>query len=215
MCPNPLRPHKPHRPQPLPLSTLGSGFRVLKVFGGFQCVPKPPLPSPPSPPPPPSAAEVSRQPDGGLACGHTEYINKATVATILAANQALCFAKANLDAKLLYAPLLDSPEDIVFLAYSDAAFASPADLSSQGGYMVCLTLTHRAILDGGISSYHLLDWRSFRLPRVARSTLAAEGQAAAEPADRYHVLEGASRSGLQDQWRGTLLPYVGRTKAYS
>ena len=52
--------------------------------------------------------------------------------------------------------------------------------------MVCLT--HRAILDGGISSYHLLDWRSFRLPRVARSTLAAEGQAAAEAADCLHFV---------------------------
>ena len=187
--------------------------------------------------------QVSRQPDGGLSCGHEDYINKvkpiplekgrqadpdspatdkektqlralvgalqwaatqtsphlqvhtsmlagevprATVSTILAANKALRFAKANSDVKLLYPPILDNIEDIVFLAYSDAAFASRADMSSQGGYMVCLT--HRAILDGGISSYHLLDWRSFRLPRVARPMLAAEGQAAAEAADCLHFV---------------------------
>ena len=111
-------------------------------------------------------------------------VPKATVATILAANKALRFAKANSDVKLLYPPLLDDLEDIVFIAYSDAAFASRADMSSQGGYLVCLT--HKAILTGGICSYHLLDWRSFRLPRVARSTLAAEGQAASEAADSLH-----------------------------
>ena len=59
-------------------------------------------------------------------------------------------------------------------------------MSSQGGYLVCLT--HKAILSGGISSYHLLERRSRRLPLVARSTLAAEGQAAAEAADCLHFV---------------------------
>ena len=80
--PKPLRPHRPHRPHrpqrfvcaqtsPLsppsppsalcpphcphcsPPSALGSGcVSLCEIFGGFQCVPKPPPPTPPSPPSP-------------------------------------------------------------------------------------------------------------------------------------------------------------------
>ena len=59
---------------------------------------------------------------------------KATVSTIIAANKALRFAKANSDVQLLYPPLGGDLEDLVFVAYSDAAFATRSDLSSQGGY---------------------------------------------------------------------------------
>ena len=48
--------------------------------------------------------------------------------------------------------------------------------------------THKAILSGAACQYHLLDWRSFLLPRVARSMLSAEGQAAAEAADNLHFV---------------------------
>ena len=34
--------------------------------------------------------------------------------------------------------------------------------------------------------YHVLDWRSFQLPRVARSTLSAEGRAASEATDALY-----------------------------
>ncbi|CAE7901478.1 GIP [Symbiodinium sp. KB8] len=111
-------------------------------------------------------------------------VPKATIATILAANKALRFAKNNSDVKLQYAPLGATVEDITFVAYSDAAFACRTDLSSQGGYLICLS--PKTVLDGKVCGYHLLDWRSFKLPRVARSTLAAEGQAAAEAADCLH-----------------------------
>ena len=64
------------------------------------------------------------------------------------------------------------------VAYSDASFACMEDLSSQGGYLV--TLCHKDSLQKGAPFvFHVLDWRSFKLPRVARSTLSAEGQAAA------------------------------------
>ena len=111
-------------------------------------------------------------------------VPKATIATILAANKALRFAKNNSDVRLQYAPLGATVEDITFVAYSDAAFACRSDLSSQGGYLICLS--PKTVLEGKVCGYHLLDWRSFKLPRVARSTLAAEGQAAAEAADCLH-----------------------------
>ena len=126
-------------------------------------------------------------------------VTKATVSTLIAANKALRFAKANSDVQLLYPPLGDNLEDIVFVAYSDAAFATRSDLSSQGGYLICAS--NRAILDGAACHYHLLDWRSFRLPRVARSTLSAEGQAAAEATDNLHFVVTFWRAILDGSYR--------------
>ena len=63
----------------------------------------------------------------------------------------------------------------------DASFCSRADGTSQGGYFVLLA--PKGILETGEDVYHILDWRSFKLPRVARSSLAAESQAAGCAAD--------------------------------
>ena len=71
--------------------------------------------------------------------------------------------------------------------------------TSQGGYLICAT--HKPILNGAVCSYHLLDWRSFRLPHVARSTLAAEGQAAAEAADNLHFAVTFWRAILDASYR--------------
>ena len=121
------------------------------------------------------------QPHTSMLAGQT---SKATVATLLAANKALRFAKANSDVGLCY-QYLGPFSDLVLVAYSDASFACRPDLSSQGGYLV--TLCHKDALQKGTAcAYHVLDWRSFRLPRVARSTLSAEGQAAAEAADALY-----------------------------
>ena len=56
-------------------------------------------------------------------------VSKATVSTLLAANKSLRFANANADVQLLCTPLGCDLRDIVFVACSDAAFAS--DLSSH------------------------------------------------------------------------------------
>ena len=110
--------------------------------------------------------------------------SKATVATRQEANKALRFAKENADAGLLYGHL-GPIEDLTVVGRSDASFASRGDLSSQGGYLI--TLCHKDMLQhGAAGSYHVLDWRSFKLPGVARSTLSAEGQAAAEAADTVY-----------------------------
>ena len=67
------------------------------------------------------------------------------------------------------------------LGYSDAAFASRNDLSSRGGYLILLTKAD--VLSGQTGQYNMIDWRSWKLPRIARSSLAAESQAAGECAD--------------------------------
>ena len=110
-------------------------------------------------------------------------ISCATVKTLQDANRALRFSKANNDVALEYCPI-GKLEDLAITTFSDAAFACRHDNSSQGGYMVALT--HKSVLNDGASGrYHVLDWRSFKLPRVARSTLAAESQAAAEATDSH------------------------------
>ena len=107
-------------------------------------------------------------------------INRATVGTLKEANKALRFAKQHSDVTLQY-KYLGKPQDLTFLTYCDAAFASRQDLSSQGGYLVLMV--HKDVIDGKEGNYQLLDWRSWKLPRVARSSLAAESQAASEAAD--------------------------------
>ena len=107
-------------------------------------------------------------------------INRATVGTLKEANKALRFAKQHSDVTLQY-KYLGKPQDLTFLTYCDAAFASRQDLSSQGGYLVLMV--HKDVIDGKEGNYQLLDWRSWKLPRVARSGLAAESQAASEAAD--------------------------------
>jgi len=67
------------------------------------------------------------------------------------------------------------------IAYSDASFACRNDLSGQGGYMLVMVSKKEA--EGEEGWYNVLDWRSWKLLRVARSTLSAESQGASEAAD--------------------------------
>ena len=92
-------------------------------------------------------------------------------------NKLLKFAKANADVGLSFEPMSDWRLVTAF----DASFCSRADGTSQGGYFVLLA--PKGILETGEDVYHILDWRSFKLPRVARSSLAAESQAAGCAAD--------------------------------
>ena len=46
-----------------------------------------------------------------------------------------------------------------------------------------VAMTHRDVTKGGEGHYNIIDWRSWKLARVARSTLAAESQAASDAAD--------------------------------
>lgn len=63
----------------------------------------------------------------------------------------------------------------------DAAFCVRRDNSSQGGYLVMLV--PESTFHGTEAEYHVLDWKSSKLPRVARSSLGAEAQAAGQATD--------------------------------
>ena len=106
-------------------------------------------------------------------------ISRGLVKTALEANKLLRFAKENSDVGLTFAPLRLS--ELCVVTAFDASFGCRPDGTSQGGYLIMLA--PRRILETEEDFYHILDWRSQKLPRVARSSLAAEAQAAACAAD--------------------------------
>lgn len=112
-----------------------------------------------------------------LLCGE---VTTATVQTLETANKLLRFAKSNHDIGLEYRNI-GSKDDVTFIAYSDASFACRKDFASQGGFMVAMV--NSKVTRGEEGHYCALDWRSWKLSRVARSTLCAEAQAASEAAD--------------------------------
>ena len=100
---------------------------------------------------------------------------------IIEANQLLKFAKNNMDLCLRYEPLeVESLDDVRLCIMFDAAHGVREDHTSQGGYFAFLTTDKIFQTE---STYHIVDWRSFKLPRVARSSLSAEAQACGQSAD--------------------------------
>ena len=106
-------------------------------------------------------------------------VSRGLVKTAQEANRLLKFAKENADVGLTYAPL--DLADVRMITAFDASFGCRPDGSSQGGFVVMLA--PRKILETEEGDYHILDWKSLKLPRIARSSLAAEAQAAACASD--------------------------------
>jgi len=102
------------------------------------------------------------------------------VKSITDANKLLKFAKENSDVSLRYS-YLDEPQNLRLACMFDAAFCVRRDNASQGGYIVMLV--PESTFHGKESEYHVIDWKSSKLPRVARSSLGAEAQAAGQAAD--------------------------------
>ena len=102
------------------------------------------------------------------------------VTTATTNNKILRFAKQHSDASLQFQQLGERA-DVTFTAYCGAASACRHGNASQGGYLILMT--HKSIKDGAAVPYLLVDWRSWKLPRMPRSSLSAEAQAASETAD--------------------------------
>ena len=65
--------------------------------------------------------------------------------------------------------------------FTDAAWAVRPDGSSQGGYL--LFFADQALFEGKEASISIMDWKSWKLKRKVRSSLAAESQALADAVD--------------------------------
>ena len=121
-------------------------------------------------------------------------LSAGLVKSIQDANRLLKFAKLNADVSLCYEHLCGL-EDLRLVTMVDAAFGIRRDGSSQGGHL--MLLIPKTTFDGVEGPYHVIDWRSSKLPRMARSSLGAEAQSASQACDnmdfvcRYyqHLLE--------------------------
>ena len=76
---------------------------------------------------------------------------------------------------------------LCLVVFSDAAFAVRPDGSSQGGLLV--VMTSKKVLSGETVPYSVLSWRSHKLQRVCRSSLAAEAQGLATALDELVMVK--------------------------
>ena len=98
-------------------------------------------------------------------------VSSGTVETMNEANRLLRFAKGNSDVSLEYKAMCPL-EDLRLVCSFDAAFGVRRDGASQGGYITMLV--PKGVFEGEEHPYHVVDWRSAKLPRIARSSLSAE-----------------------------------------
>ena len=98
---------------------------------------------------------------------------KPTVATLTAINGVLREATKTIDFSLHFKPI--DFRRACLLEYSDASWANAPGNLSQAGYLVYLADNDVFTMEGGPVS--LMEWKSHRIRRVCRSTLAAETMA--------------------------------------
>ena len=81
---------------------------------------------------------------------------------------------------------MQSPGPIDFGILSDAAWGVRPDGSSQGGYLVYAT--SHALHKGQEAPVGVIEWKSWKLTRKCRSSLAAESQAMAGTVDMLNFV---------------------------
>lgn len=97
-------------------------------------------------------------------------INSATVFTLIEANQAVHEGKKHADVQIEVQAI--HPDDLRFLAFSDASFASKKNPESHTGSLI--TSTHRDISRNISCPVSPISWGCKKIQRVVTSTLAAE-----------------------------------------
>ena len=106
-------------------------------------------------------------------------MSHATVKTLKDANKLCREVHHNRHVPLRVTPLnVKDPKEVTFVTWCDAALGNRSNGGSTGGYLV--TATEPAIAEGRPAVLNLVAWKSGRLPRVARSSLAAEVQSFSE-----------------------------------
>ena len=90
------------------------------------------------------------------------------------------------------------------MCYSDASYMNLKGGASQGGYVI--------FLKGANGNYSPVCWRSKKLKRIAKSTMAAEGQALGEGADEAFAIQGFIRELVG---KGSTLPITIRSDNYN
>ena len=102
------------------------------------------------------------------------YSNCATVNTMLQVNKLIRRAKIEAKDPII----LERHANPCVVTFTDAAWKVRRDDTSQGGYLVFVT--DHALMQNREAPLSLLAWQSAKLPRVCRSSSAAEVQAAGD-----------------------------------
>ena len=120
------------------------------------------------------------RPDMAAKLGEVQCsIPRATVQTLMLANKVLREAQEHHHVCTYFLPI--KAEDLTFVSFGDASFASSKSLSSHQGALVCAT-DHR-LLANQEAPLSPLCWSSKKIPRVVRSTLSAEAYAMSKAVD--------------------------------
>ena len=117
----------------------------------------------------------------------------------LAAQKLLEFAKATPEYGLTYRPI--ALDTAIILNFGDSSWANALGLKSQGG--LSCTLTTPAALTSAGAAFSLLDYRSYRIKRVCRSTLGAETAAMDQAVDHGCYIRKALAELLCPGYRAT------------
>ena len=126
-------------------------------------------------------------------------INKATIETLNEGNKLLHEAKHHHDVTITIKSI--GPDDLRFMAFSDASFSSHNKPDSHAGHII--VATHKEINSNVQCPISPITWGSKKIQRVVTSTLAAETMALASTVDQLSWLR-IFWSWLHDpqtQWR--------------
>ena len=103
----------------------------------------------------------------------------AKVQTLLSANKLLREAQEHSSVCIYYRPI--PVQDLTFMAFGDASFASAKNLNSHQGTLICAA--HECIHNNVDAPISPLVWVSKKIQRVVRSTLSAEAYAMSKAVD--------------------------------
>jgi len=97
-------------------------------------------------------------------------LSKPTVQTLLQGNKVLREAQSTSDVSIFFRNI--NPAELTHVAFGDASFASPKQLASFQGSIICATSPK--LLKNEKAPVSPLTWSSKKINRVVRSTLSAE-----------------------------------------
>ena len=121
-------------------------------------------------------------------CASTSYLQgcfqTATVDDAMELNKLVRAQRQYSDTPLHFSSHIKNP---VLVTFHDASWSNRRDLSSQGGLITVLASSD--VLKGKISCFSPVAWQSKRLPRICRSSTAAEIQMASTAIDSHEFLK--------------------------
>ena len=125
-------------------------------------------------------AAVNTRPDIASRLGWLQsQINKATIATLSEGNKILHETKVHSDVTIKFQPI--PVNDIRFVVFSDASFASRKNPDSHQGMMIMAS--HKKIAENQSCPVNPLIWHSKKIQKVVVSTLSAEAMSLAGAVD--------------------------------